>query len=81
MEKPDSTVILNCQSRLVNNYLAKVFFIIENNSKQLSIHLNDVKLRIHVIEQLETDLVKVKYTAIYSLSNTVKKFHIHVIYK
>ena len=28
MKKENSTMILNCQSRLINNYLAKEFFII-----------------------------------------------------
>ena len=44
MEKPNSTVILNFQYRLVNNYLSKVLFIISNNSKNLSSLPNDVKL-------------------------------------
>ena len=34
VNKPNSTVVLNVQSRLINNYLAKVFYIIENYSKQ-----------------------------------------------
>ena len=50
MEKLNSNIILNLWSRLVNYYLAKAFFISENNSKQLSILTNDVKLIIHAIE-------------------------------
>ena len=46
---------------------------------------NDVKLIIHVIDQLETYFVMAKNTAIYSLSNTINKFHIksdlYFIYK
>ena len=55
MEKPNATFILNFQYLLVNNYLAKGFFIIEKESKQLSILLNDVKLSIHIIYQLKKD--------------------------
>ena len=44
----------------MNNYLAKGFLIIGNNSKQLSMLPNDVKLRIYAIEQLETDFVMAK---------------------
>ena len=67
MEKPNSHVILNCRSRLVNRYLAKGLFIIENKSNQSSIIPDDVKLIIHAIEQLETYFVMAKYTAIYSV--------------
>ena len=46
---------------------------------------NDAKLRIYVIDQLETDYVMAKNTAIYSVANTIKKLHIqknmHLIYK
>ena len=52
----------------MNNYLAKWLFIIEKDSKQLSIIPNDVILRITVIDQLETE--------IYSVAKTIKKFHI-----
>ena len=34
MKKPNSTVILNFRSCLVNNYLAKGFYIIERDSKE-----------------------------------------------
>ena len=47
-------MILNLRSRLVNNNLEKGFFIIEKESKQLSMLPNDAKLIIHVIDQLET---------------------------
>ena len=55
MEKINSIVILNFGSRFLNNYLEKGLFIIEKDSKQLSILKNDVKLKIHAIGQLETD--------------------------
>ena len=50
-KKPNSTVILNLQSCLVNYHLEKGFIIIKHNSKQLSSALNDVKLRIHAIDK------------------------------
>ena len=69
----------------MNKYLSKGFFIIANNSKQLSSLPNDVKLIIHAIDQLETDFSMKKNTAIYSVANTVKKLYIqsdfHFIYK
>ena len=44
-----------------------------------------MKLRINAIDQLETDIVMKKNTAIYSVAKTVKKLHIqsdlHLIYK
>ena len=39
----------------MNKYLLKDFFVIENDSMQLSMLPNDVKLTINVIDQLETD--------------------------
>ena len=57
MKKPDSTVILNYQYRLVSNYLSKGFYIIEKYSEQKNMPPNDVKLRINVIDQLDTDFV------------------------
>ena len=54
----------------------KRFFIIKQNSKQLSSLTNDVKLRIHVIDQLGTDFVMAKITAISSVANTINKFRI-----
>ena len=85
MEKPNSTVILNCQSRLVNNYLEKGIIIIEKNSKQLISLLNDVKLIINEIDKLEIYLVMAKNIEISSVANTIKKLHIqsdlHFIHK
>ena len=60
MEEPNAIFILNWQSCLVNNYLVKGLFIIENDSKRLSIIPNDVKFIIHEIGQLETDFVMSK---------------------
>ena len=76
MEKPNTIVILNLLYSLVNNYLVKGLFIIENDSKQLIILSNDVKLIIHVIDQLETDFIVAKNTAISSVEKNIKKFHI-----
>ena len=76
MKKPNAIVIVIFRSRLANNYLEKVFFIIEKYYKQLNILPNDVKLRIHVIDQLEIDLFVAKNTAISSVVNTIKKLHI-----
>ena len=59
-KKPDSTVILNLRSCLEINYLEKGFFIIENDSKQKNMLPNDVKLKINVIDQLDTDFVLAK---------------------
>ena len=64
MKKPNSIVILNYQTRLINNYLSKVFSIIEQNKKQLILLPNDVKLRINMINQLDTYYVMVKNKAI-----------------
>ena len=75
MKKQNSNVILNCQYRLVNNYLAKGLFIIEKESKQLSILPNDAKLKIYVIDQLEIYFVMAKNIAISSVENT-KILHI-----
>ena len=85
MEKPNSNFILNFRYRLVNNFLAKGLFIIDWGSKHSSMHPNDVKLRIHVIEQLETDFVMEKNKAISSVANTMNKLHsqsdLHLTYK
>ena len=64
-EKPNSTVIFNCQYHLVNNSLAKGFVIIKQKSKQLSSVTNDVKLIIHAIYQQKVDFVMEKTTAIF----------------
>ena len=76
MEKPNSTVILNFQSCLVNYYLEKGFVFIKHNYKQLISLPNDVKLRINAIDKLETDFVMEKITAISSVANTINKLHI-----
>ena len=60
----------------MNKYIAKGLFIIENNSKQLNILPNDVKLITHAIDKLEIDFVMKKNTAISSVENTIKKLHI-----
>ena len=84
-EKTYSTVILNCRSSLVNNYLAKGLFNIEEDSKQSSMIPNEVKLRIHAIEQLYKYFFMTKNKAVSSVANTIKKFYIqydlHFIYK
>ena len=83
-EKPNATVILNFRYCLRNNYLLKVFFMIEKDSKRLRIIPNDLKSIIHAIDQLEKYFVIAK-KIIYSVANTIKKFHIqsdlHFIYK
>ena len=71
-KKPNSTVILNWRSLMVNNHLEKRFFIIEKYSNKLSILPNDVKLIIHVIDNLENYFVMAKNTAIWSVANTIK---------
>ena len=76
MEKPNSTVVLNFQSYLVNYYLAKQFVIIDHNYKQLSSFPNDVKLRIHAIDKQKKDFVMACTTEISSIVNTKRKFHI-----
>ena len=73
MDKPNPHIILNCQSCLVNKYLAKGLFIISNNSEQLRSLPNDVKLRICTIDQLETAFVMAKNTAIFLSSKHNKE--------
>ena len=62
-----------------------MFFIIENKSKQLSSLPNDVKLRIHSIDQLEKYFLCKKTQQFSSIENTMKKSHIqsnlHLIYR
>ena len=72
IKKPKSTAILNCWSLLVNNYLAKGFYVTEKDSRQFSLIPNDVKLRIIVINQLVTDFFMAKIKAISSVANTIK---------
>ena len=78
-------MILNCSSRLIKNYLAKGFYIIEKDSNQLSTLPNDVKLIINLIDQMDADFFMAKNKAISSLSNKINKLHIqknmHLIYK
>ena len=85
MEKPNSIVILNCRSCLINNYLAKGFYIIEKYSKQLILLPNDVILRINMIIQMDTDFGMAKYRTVSAVANTIKTLHIkknmHLIYK
>ena len=57
METPNSHVILNFQSCLVNKYLSRGLFIFANNPKNLSSLPNDEKLRLHAIDQPETYFV------------------------
>ena len=59
----------------MNKYLAKILFIIEKDSNQLSIHPNEMKLRNHVIDKLETYFIMPKNTAISSMANIQKKLH------
>ena len=77
MLKSNSTVILNCRSHLINNYLSKGFFIIDRGSTQLNLIPNDVILRINLVDQLQTDYVMVKNEALSDIENTIKPFHIH----
>ena len=77
MKKPNSTVILNFQTRLINNYLSKGFSIIEHNKNQLSLIPNDVKFIINLINRLDTDYFMVKNKAISTVANTIKQLHIH----
>ena len=54
MKKQNSTVILNFQTRLIKNYLAKGFYITEKGTNQLSLLTNDVMLKINLNNQLDT---------------------------
>ena len=64
----------------MNNYLAKGFFIIEEESNQKIILTNDVKLRINVIDQLDTDVFMAKNKAVSSVENTIKNCIFRKIY-
>ena len=75
--KSNSTVILNCQSRLINNHLPKLFFIIDQGSKQLNFIPNEVRLRIIMVDNLKTDYVMVKNEAISVVTNFIKQLHIY----
>ena len=65
----------------MNSYLARVFYIIEEDSKQKNMLSNDVKLRINLIDQIDTDVFK----EIFSVANTIRKLyiqkHMHLIYQ
>ena len=85
MKKQNSTVMLNCRTRLINNYLSKGSSVIEQGTNQLIFLPNDVRLRINMNNQLDTDYVMVKNKAISAVANTIKQLHIqkdmHIIYK
>ena len=72
MKKPNSTVILNCRSRLISNHLSNGFYIIEKVSNKLNFLPNDVILRSNLNNQLDTYFVMAKKKA-----NSIKKLHIH----
>ena len=59
MMKYNSTVTLNCLSRLINNYLSKGLFIIEQGSKQLNFITIYLRLKINLVDKLKTDYVMV----------------------
>ena len=44
-------------STVIFNYLEKGFYIIEKVSKQKRVLINDLKLRINMIDQMYTDFV------------------------
>ena len=79
MLKSNSTVILNWQSRLINNYLSKGFFVIYWGSRQLNLIPNDVILRINMVDQMKTDYVMVKNESLSAIENTIKPLHINKI--
>ena len=85
MKKPNLTVILKCQTRLINNYLSKGFYIIEQNKDQLSLIPNDVKLIIILIGKLDTDYAIVKNKAVSVVAKTIKQLYLqknmHMTYK
>ena len=85
MKKPNSTVILNLGYLLINNYLSKGLSIIKQNTKQLSLLPNYVKLRINLIDQLKIYYVMVKDEAFSAVEKTIKQLHIqknmHMAYK
>ena len=85
MKKPNSAVILNCLTRLINNNLSKLLYIIEQDTKQLSLLPNYVRLKINLNNQLDTDYVMVKNKRISAVANTMKQLHIqkdmNMIYK
>ena len=76
MKDKNSTVILLCCNWLMEYYLAKEFFILEHNSKNLSIVPNEAKQIINAINMHDSDFVMAFYTSINSVENTINKFHI-----
>ena len=56
----------------MNNYLSKVLYIIEKDSKQNVMLPNDVKLIFNVIGQLDTEFFMAKNKAIYSVEKPSK---------
>ena len=78
-------MILNFRTRLINNYLSKGLYIIEQGTKQLSVIPNGVILRINLNNKFDTDYFMVKNKAISSVENTIKELHIqkdmYIIYK
>ena len=77
MKKQNSTVILNFQTRQINNYLSKGFYIIEKGIKHIRLLPDDVRLRINLNNQLDTDYFMVKHNTISAVANTIKQLHIH----
>ena len=84
MKKPDSTVVLNFRSCLVNKYLEKGFYIIQKDSEQKSMLPIDVKLRIDLIDQMDTDFFMEKQSNFLRIKHH-QKLHIqknmYLIYK
>ena len=70
---------------MVNNHLAKGFYIIEKGTKQNIMLPDYFKLRINLIDKLDAYFVMAKNEAISALANTIKQLHIvkymHMIYK
>ena len=79
MKKPNSRVILNRWSRRINTYLSKGFSNIEQNTKQLSLIPNEVKMRTNLVDQLKSDYFMVKNEAISAKSKTITELHIQKI--
>ena len=78
-------MILTCRSQLIENYLSKVFFIIEKGSNHSILISNDDRLIIILVDKLEIYYVMVKNEEIYAVANTTKQLHIqkniHMKYK
>ena len=76
MKKPNSTMILNFRSRLINSYLEKGFYIIEKGSKQLIFLPNDVKFRINLNNQIDKDFFIAKKKATTAVEKPIKTLYI-----